>query len=119
MINIKQQKDRLLVEEKMLIEELSKIGLFNKETGTWNATHADMPNEETSDDDMQADIFEEMEENSATGEILCERLQDVRDALEKIDKGQYGICELSGEEIEEDRLIANPAARTCKAMMNK
>ncbi len=117
-MNIEQQKERLLIEEKMLVEELSKIGLYDKETGSWNATHVDMPNEETTDDDMQADIFEELEENTATGDILQERLVDVKDALIKIEEGRYGICEKSGDPIEEDRLTANPAARTCKAMMN-
>lgn len=69
-MNIEQQKERLLIEEKMLIEELSKIGLYDRETNTWNATHGDMPNEEIHDDDTQADAFEEIEENMATGEIL-------------------------------------------------
>ena len=32
--------------------------------------------------------------------------------------GTYGTCEVSGEQIEEDRLEADPAARTCKAHMN-
>jgi RNA polymerase-binding transcription factor DksA len=41
------------------------------------------------------------------------RLTDVKDALAKIDAGTYGICETSGEPIEEARLRANPAARTC------
>ncbi len=116
-MNIEQQKERLLIEEKMLIEELSKIGLYDRETNTWNATHSDMPNEEIHDDDTQADAFEEIEENMATGEILQERLVDVRDALTKIEEGKYGICEKSGDPIEEDRLTANPAARTCKSMM--
>ena len=40
------------------------------------------------------------------------------DALERIEKGTYGICEVGNEEIEEDRLNANPAARTCKAHLN-
>lgn len=117
-MNIEQQKERLTIEERMLIEELSKIGLYDPASGTWNATHVDMPNDPISDDDTQADIFEEVQENSATGEILQERLTDVRDALKKIETGTYGICEKSGAPIEEDRLTANPAARTCKAMMN-
>ena len=45
------------------------------------------------------------------------RYNDIKDALDKIEKNKYGICEVSGEEIEEERLIANPAARTCKAHM--
>ena len=43
---------------------------------------------------------------------LENRLLDVKRALEKIDNGTYGTCEVSGEQIEETRLDANPAART-------
>ena len=34
-------------------------------------------------------------------------------ALSKIEKGTYGVCEISGEPIEEERLNADPGARTC------
>jgi len=40
------------------------------------------------------------------------------DALEKIKLGTYGICEICGNHIEEERLQANPSARTDKAHMN-
>ena len=46
------------------------------------------------------------------------RYNDVKDALHKIETTGYGVCEVCGEKIEEDRLEANPAARTCKAHMN-
>jgi Tfp pilus assembly PilM family ATPase len=46
-------------------------------------------------------------------------LQEVMTALTKIEEGTYGTCEVSGDEIETDRLEANPAARTCKAHMNQ
>jgi RNA polymerase-binding transcription factor DksA len=35
-----------------------------------------------------------------------------------MENGTYGVCEKSGKPIELDRLMANPAARTCKEMMN-
>ena len=60
-----------------------------------------------------------MEERSGIGAELEERLLDVNRALKKIDKGAYGACEISGEQIEEDRLRANPAARTCKKHLNE
>ena len=34
--------------------------------------------------------------------------------LKKIEEGSFGVCEINGDKIEEDRLLANPAARTCK-----
>ena len=36
-------------------------------------------------------------------------------ALQKIKAGAYGVCEISGEPIEVERLAANPAARTTLA----
>ena len=47
------------------------------------------------------------------------QLIDVKSALERIEDGSYGVCEISWEQIEEDRLEANPAARTCKEHMNE
>ena len=36
-----------------------------------------------------------------------------------IEKGTYGICEISGQPIEAERLKANPAARTSQANQEK
>lgn len=41
------------------------------------------------------------------------RLRDVLDALERIEKGTYGICEGSGKPIPIKRLEAFPSARYC------
>jgi DnaK suppressor protein len=49
---------------------------------------------------------------------LQARLSDVNRALDKIEAGTFGSCEVSNEPIEADRLEANPAARTNKANMN-
>lgn len=40
-------------------------------------------------------------------------LQDIDDALRKIDEGSYGVCEVCGEPIGADRLSAIPWARLC------
>lgn len=60
-----------------------------------------------------ADIFEEMQDANATMNELEGRLNMVNRALEKMDAGTYGVCEVSGEDIEIERLKANPAAVTC------
>ena len=44
---------------------------------------------------------------------LRDTLNDVDDALAKIDAGTYGICEQCGQPIGEARLEAMPAARLC------
>jgi RNA polymerase-binding transcription factor DksA len=110
-------KESLIAEQNLLEEELSGIARFNDETGQWDATpNTDMMNE--SDDNDAADRFEDFEERTSMLRTLQTRLTDVKDALTKIENGKFGICEVSGEKIEADRLEANPAARTNKANMN-
>lgn len=46
-------------------------------------------------------------------ERLRDGLHDVQLALEKLDKGTYGICERCGKPIDPERLEALPSARLC------
>jgi RNA polymerase-binding transcription factor DksA len=64
-----------------------------------------------------ADNIESYESNTAILKPLEIQYNDVKAALEKIKKGTYGICEKGGEQIEQKRLEANPAAKTCVAHM--
>lgn len=110
-------KEKLLSEQTLLEDELRNIARFNTETNQWEATpDTNLMNE--SDDNDAADRFEDFEERTSILKTLQARLTDVKDALMKIENGTYGICEVSGEKIEADRLEANPAARTNKAHMN-
>jgi RNA polymerase-binding transcription factor DksA len=65
--------------------------------------------------DEIADKIEDSEEGRGENSALIERRADLKRALEKIEKGEYGVCEIGGEPIEEERLAADPAARTCIA----
>ena len=42
------------------------------------------------------------------------KLQQIDDALERIDDGNYGVCESCGLEIGEERLTAMPFSRLCR-----
>lgn len=118
MIDITHFKERLLSEKAQLQEELAEIARFNTETNVWEATpNQDMMGE--IDENDAADRFEDFEGRSSMVETLGGRFADVTAALAKIDAGTYGICEISGDEIEAARLEANPAARTNKAHMNE
>ena len=44
---------------------------------------------------------------------LNHRLEEIKKALEHIDKGSYGFCDNCQEEIPLQRLEANPAATSC------
>lgn len=108
-----------LEEELFLVEkELNNIGRKNPDNkNDWEAEPTLM-NEDSADPNETADNIEEFEENTAVLKELEIKYNDIKDALKKIEEGKFGICEISGEPIEEDRLIANPAARTCKAHMS-
>ena len=55
-------------------------------------------------------------ERSQLGALIqqAERhLLDIRDALERLGSGRYGVCERCGAAIPVERLEARPVARTC------
>ncbi len=51
-------------------------------------------------------------------ERLAALLQEVDLALEKMNKGTYGVCETCKEEIEPERLIVDPLCRNCLEHMS-
>jgi RNA polymerase-binding transcription factor DksA len=94
------------------------LGWKDPETGEWEASDGKLETmAPTQDSNEFADKLEELQERECETAVLEGRRSDVKDALMKIETGTYGICEVCGEKIEEDRLEANPAARTCKAHM--
>ncbi len=117
-MNTEHFKEKLLAEKTSLEAELADIARLNTETGIWEATPDTELLQESDDNDM-ADRFEDFEERSSMVTTLQDRLNDIKRALGKIEKGTYGVCEISGEPIESDRLEANPAARTCKLHINQ
>jgi RNA polymerase-binding transcription factor DksA len=94
--------------------ELATIAHYNEKTGDWEVRMDDMVSVD-SDSNNIADFGEEADERIATLAELETRYRNVVRALEKIEAGTFGLCEISGEPIEEARLNANPAARTCVA----
>lgn len=117
-INTEYFKEKLEVELKTIEGELETVGRKNPSNPLdWEAKEGDM-NTDTAEEAEVAEGIEEYENNSAILKQLETRYNEVKDALAKIDMGTYGTCEISGLPIEEDRLEANPAARTCKAHMN-
>ncbi|HUC88851.1 MAG TPA: TraR/DksA C4-type zinc finger protein [Candidatus Paceibacterota bacterium] len=115
-ININKTK---LEEEKQLLEnELGGLGRVDKDTDEWEAVPEEQTAPEADENDL-ADRSEDFEERSSTMTALETRLEDINHALGSIEDGTYGICEICGKKIEEDRLEVNPAARTCKECMVK
>lgn len=111
-------KTRLEEEKALLEKEMSGIGQINPSNPKdWEAT-PENDGELDIDDNDKADNHEESAERAGILADLETRYRNVVSALDRIEKGVYGICEVSGGQIEEDRLDANPAATTCKKHMN-
>lgn len=82
----------------------------------WDAKY---PNREDSDKDEEADDAQEYDNALSLEYTLELKLRDAELALEKIQKGTYGICENCGKEIERERLQAVPEARLCLKCNNE
>lgn len=109
-------KVRLAEEKAKLEAEMATIARRNPSNpGDWEAVDTE---EGDADPNVQANKLENFAGNVSLLEDLEARYDDVKDALDRIASTTYGICEVGGEEIETDRLEADPAARTCKAHMN-
>lgn len=100
--------------EKMLVGELSRLseGIRKIEESALHESVRETTGDLYSYAETGTDNFErETALNIATGE--SQRLRDVADALERIEKGTFGVCEGCDEAIPRKRLEAFPAARYC------
>lgn len=116
-MNTEHFRTRLEEEKARLEAQLATVGRKNPSNpADWEPVPEEVGQE--SDPNDRADQMEEFGNNTAILTDLEVRYNDVVAALERITAGTYGICEVSGEPIEEDRLEADPAARTSKAHMD-
>ncbi len=114
---IKHFKEKLEKEKELLISELKTVANVNPSNpDDWEAKGS-TEDSDHADRNVVADEIGNFENNIAILRNLEVRFGEVKNALAKIEAGKYGICEVSGELIEEDRLEANPAATTCKTHM--
>jgi len=108
-------KDKLEKEQERLVAELKTVGRINPDNpNDWEPIPAEKEDRQADFNDM-ADGIESYEENTAILKQLEIELNEVKHALDRIEKKTYGTCEVSNENIEKERLEAYPAARTCKA----
>jgi RNA polymerase-binding transcription factor DksA len=110
-------KNELEQERTKLEQELKGVGRRNPQNPVdWEPK----PQETGVEADLHdaADHLEGYAENTAILNDLEARYNEVVAALARIDKGTFGICTVSGEPIEEARLTADPAARTCLKHIN-
>lgn len=112
-------KKKLEAELATLETELKSVGHRNPNNPKdWEASSGDVDVNASDPADI-ADNIESYESNTAILKPLETQYNDVKRALDKIKAGTYGICEVSKEPIEKERLEANPAARTCLKHKNE
>jgi DnaK suppressor protein len=117
-IDIQHFKNLLSEELSKLNSELETNGSKDESTGTaWSAVQND--DQDAADREEVAGNMEVFENKENIVSILETQKNEVVSALEKIEKGTYGICEIDGKEIEKERLEANPSAKTCISCLNK
>lgn len=113
-IDTKHFKQKLENEKKDLEQRLSEVGRKDPDQPRAWQPKAEIQEASSADENVVADTIESLEDNNAILNTLEARYNDVKSGLDKIKHGSYGKCQVCGKEIEEDRLEANPAARTCK-----
>jgi len=119
MENIDHYKDKLEEELKLVEGELKSVGRINPDNPKdWEA----VPSEKDiwkPDEEEIANKIDGYETNTAILNQLENRNNEIKQALKRISEGTFGLCEVSGEPIEKERLEANPAATTCMKHMKQ
>lgn len=86
---------------------------LEKEVASYKASDPYMDNRmsESYDDDISE--MEGHDRVAATENDLKFRLEEVNEALKRIEEGTFGKCANCGQDISEDRLEAMPTAKYC------
>lgn len=105
-----QLKEQLTKEKEELENNLSRIARpVDKEGGDYETSFDEIG----TDREDNATEVDQYSDNVSVEATLEKKLQEIIDALERIEKGNYGKCTNCESEIPVERLKANPAAKTC------
>ena len=103
-------KAMLLREKEDLEKNLGRIAKpVNKAEGDYETSFEELGN----DKDDNATEVDQYSQNLSVETSLEKQLQDILEALEKMEKGTYGKCENCNKDIPLERLQVNPSARVC------
>ena len=102
-------KQLLLDKERDLLSDIDRL---TTEARDARDAEVEDPIDEVNSSESRTAAFQE-------STIEMRTLQEVRDALRRIEQGAYGICEDCGRPIEPARLEAVPWARYCRADQEK
>lgn len=109
----KRAKELLLREQSELTELYERI----RESSGLDVSLEEATGELTGVDQHLADHATEMferEKDQSIGQGLTRKLEEIDAALGRIDRGEYGVCQVCGRQIPDERLEAVPATRFCR-----
>jgi DnaK suppressor protein len=109
-------KNKLEKQKKEIEKQLEKFATEDKNLkGDWDTRFPRFNGGESGHNALEqaADEVEEYTTLLPIEHNLELRLKNINSALEKIEKGKYGICEKCGGKIEAERLKAYPEVRNC------
>jgi len=109
--NLKRFKDLLLERRKQVLAELSELeevylGKNRRESAGDVSGYSTHPADQGSDEAMRDAAF-------GRGEASGNALEEIDEALERVESGEYGRCETCGADIPDARLEVLPDARLC------
>jgi len=109
-IDIEEIRESLLKRKEDIIKDLTAIGKHDDaEKGDYKVSFPEYGNK----DDENAQEINEYTTNLATEQVLESTLKDIDSAIERIDKGSYGVCKYCGKQIGKNRMQARPVANSC------
>ncbi len=100
------------------VEELKQILLERKESINKNIQGSrdsidSLKNSECNDEYDYAEVSSDSFKEGIIANQQIKELNEIEDALKRIEKGTYGICEMCDESIAIGRLRAKPFAKYC------
>jgi DnaK suppressor protein len=108
---IEQIKKQLLERREKIEKELRRIA--DKETSVDEIDYTTRYPNIGDDIDDNAEEVTEYDQNLAIERTLEMSLRDIKSALQRIEKGTYGICKYCKKDIDVKRLKARPVSSSC------
>ena len=105
-LDLEKYKKQLISERDRIMDEQHAIGAHAAEAGYELADYDNHPADTATDTFMR-------EQDQAIGENYKQMLEQINEALRKIDEGTYGMCDRCGQPIHVNRLRAIPFATLC------
>ncbi|WP_077367323.1 TraR/DksA C4-type zinc finger protein [Anaerosalibacter sp. Marseille-P3206] len=109
-------KDKL-IEEKKKVENILKKMKENK-FGSMEEYASELSSYDNHPGDLGTEMFM-MEHDMGLKNKNNDTLYEIETSLRRIEEGNYGICEICGSEISEERLNLVPYIKTCMECANK